>query len=382
MSTCDNEAHKVSAATEDFTIGVEEEYQIVGADSRELRPRAERIMRGARDEAGDDVTNELYLSQIEIGTPVCRTLADVRGELTRLRHAVCEAARRTNSRICAAATHPFSHWEDQQVTPKARYVAISQDYQQLAREQIICGCHVHVGIDDSEMMIQTMNRARAFLAPLLALSANSPYWLGTDTGYASYRTEIWSRFPMSGAPQIFRDHREYERLVGTLVAAEAITDGSKIYWDLRPSSRFSTLEFRVTDVCLTIDEAVMIAGLVQALARTCYAEAARDAEAPEYARPELLRAAQWRAARYGLDADLIDVPALRSRPAPEVIASFLAYLRPALEEHAAWDEVTTLVSETLARGNGASRQRAAYVARDSHEGVVDFVIDETRRGLD
>lgn len=367
--------------TEDFTIGVEEEYQIVNPQTRELRPSAERILPRAQSEVGDDVTTELFLSQIEIGTPVCRTLTDVRDELVRLRRAVTEAAERTGSRIAATATHPFSHWEDQQVTPKARYINIWQDYQQLAREQLICGCHVHVGIRDNEAMIGTMNRVRPHLAALLALAANSPFWLGADTGYASYRTEIWSRFPMSGAPQIFRDYAEYEQLVADLVATESISDGSKIYWDVRPSARFSTLEFRVTDVCLTIDEAVMIAGLVQALTRTCHREAVRD-EDTRYARPEILRAAAWRAARYGLDADLIDVGAKRAAPASEVINNLLAYLRPALEEAAAWEEVSSLVAETLARGNGATRQRAALAEGSKLNAVVDFVVAETRRGLD
>src|SRR5262249_49865910 len=159
-----------------------------------------RILPRARESAGDDVTNELFLSQIEIGTPVCRTLADVRAELKRLRRCVIAAAEREGSRIAAAGTHPFSHWEDQAVTPKARYFGIAADFQQLAREQIIFGCHVHVGIEDRDAAIGVLNRTRPWLATLLALSANSPFWLGMDTGYASYRTELFQRFPMVGTP--------------------------------------------------------------------------------------------------------------------------------------------------------------------------------------
>ncbi len=379
MSTSEQEVTKV-ATTGDFTIGVEEEYQIVDGVTRELRQRQERILQKAEAEAGDDVQPELYLSQIEIGTPICRTLEDVRAELVRLRRTVVEAAEDTRSRIAALATHPFSHWEDQQVTPKARYIGIWSDYQQLAREQLICGCHVHVGISDEEMLIQTMNRVRPHLPVLLALSANSPFWLGTDTGYSSYRTEVWSRFPMSGIPQTFRDRAEYDKLVEDLVQAEAISDGTKIYWDVRPSARFATLEFRSPDVCLTIDEAVMIAGLVQALARTAHDEARRDAEL-KHARPELLRAAVWRAARYGLDADLIDVAERRARPAREVVNELLSYVRPALEDHEAWTEVSTLVKETLERGNGATRQRAAYAQNESLTDVVDFAVAETFKNI-
>jgi carboxylate-amine ligase len=364
---------------EEFTVGVEEEYQIINARTRELHSRQEQIMPEAEERIGDSVTPELYLSQIEIGTPVCRTLADVRAEIVRLRREVIAAAENQGNHIAAAGTHPFSHWEDQQLTPKARYVGIEQDYQQLAREQLIFGCHVHVGIRDREAAIKVMNRARPWLAVLLALSANSPYWLGADTGYASFRTQLWRRWPMAGTPQIFASRAEYDELVEALVATESISDATKIYWDTRPSARFETLEFRVTDVCMTVDEAVMVAGLAQALARTCYADALRDSPI-DHARPELLRAAKWRAARYGLDADLIDVETKRAVPALELVEKLLAFLRPVLEEHQEWDEIQALVRETCARGTGAARQRAAYAQANRYEDVVDLIVAETGKG--
>ncbi len=367
------------ATTEEFTIGVEEEYQIVDRQTRELHSRAAHILLGARAAVGDQVTPELYLSQIEIGTPVCGTLAEVRAQLSRLRREVIAAAEREGNWIGAAATHPFSHWADQQLTPKARYIGISQDYQQLAREHLIFGCHVHVGINDHEAVIQVMNRARPWLAVLLALAANSPFWLGADTGYGSFRTEIWRRWPMAGTPHAFRSRAEYDALVGALVATGSIEDGTKIYWDVRPSARFETLEFRAADVCLTVDEAVMTAGLARALARACHAQAVSD-EPITHARPELLRAAKWRAARYGLDADLIDVEAGEARPARHVVETLLAFLRPTLEEHDEWDEVSALVRETLERGNGATRQRETYTRTGSLQEVVDFIVVETRKG--
>ncbi|HVG32810.1 MAG TPA: carboxylate-amine ligase, partial [Pyrinomonadaceae bacterium] len=344
---------------EEFTIGVEEEYQIINTKTRELHSRQERILDGAQEALGDEVTAELYLSQIEIGTPICRALAEVRRELVRLRGEVIASAEREGNGIAAAGTHPFSHWGEQQITPKARYVGIAQDYQQLAREQLIFGCHVHVGINDREAAIQVMNRARTWLAPLLALAANSPFWLGVDTGYASFRTEIWRRWPMAGTPQVFASRAEYDRVIEALVKTESITDATKIYWDVRPSARFETVEFRVTDVCMTVDEAVMLAGLVRTLAETCYGQAIRD-EPARHARPELLRAAKWRAARYGLDADLIDTEEERAVPAAELIEKLLAFLRPVLEARAEWDEVSGLVRQTIERGTGATRQRAAY----------------------
>ena len=366
---------------EQFTIGVEEEYQIVDRETRELRPRALRILPEAQAAVGDQVTPELFLSQIEIGTPVCRTLAEVRAELTRLRREVITAAERDGHLIAAAGTHPFSHWEDQKLTPKRRYRGIAEEYEQLAREQLIYGCHVHVGIRDREAAIGVMNRVRLWLAPLLALAANSPYWLGWDTGYASFRTEIWRRWPMSGTPQVFSSRAEYDALVETLIATGSVSDGTKIYWDVRPSARFETLEYRVTDVCLTIDEAVMIAGLVRALTRTAYNHFMRGEPLTEV-RPELLRAAKWRAARYGLDAELVDAREGCARPAADIIEKLLAHLRPALEADGSWEEVSTLTRYTLARGNGATRQRQVFARTDSFEAVVDFNVGETAKGTE
>jgi carboxylate-amine ligase len=368
----------MSNITEEFTVGVEEEYQIIDSETRELRSQQARMLPEAQRAVGDEVQPELYLSQIEIGTPVCRNLSEVRRELVRLRREVIAAAGLEGKRIAAAGTHPFSHWGEQQLTPKARYVGIAQDYQQLAREQLIFGCHVHVGIRDREAVIQVMNRARVWLASLLALASNSPFWLGVDTGYSSFRTEIWRRWPTAGTPQVFASRTEYDRLVEALVQTESISDGTKIYWDVRPSARFETIEFRVTDVCMTVDEAVMIAGLARSLAQTCYAQALSD-EPIEHARPELLRAAKWRAARYGLDADLIDTGALSAVPAPELIEKFLVFLRPALEESGEWDEVSGLVRDTLRRGTGAKRQRAAFARRGRLEDVIDLIVAETAR---
>jgi carboxylate-amine ligase len=370
----------MSANTEPFTIGVEEEYQIINRKTRALQPRGARILLEAQAAVGDQVTPELYLSQIEIGTHVCHTLADLRAELVRLRRELIAAAEEEGALIAAAGTHPFSHWIDQQLTPKARYIEIAQDYQQLAREQLIFGCHVHIGITDREAAIQVMNRARPWLAVLLALAANSPFWLGTDTGYSSFRTEIWRRWPMAGTPQVFHSRAEFDALVQSLVATGSIEDGTKIYWDVRPSARFETLEFRVADVCMTVDEAVVIASLVRALARTCYAEAVREKEV-QYVRPELLRAAKWRAARYGLDADLIDLEAGRATPARELVWKFLSFLRPMLEEQGDWEETSAIVQEIVERGGGASRQREVYARNGNFEEVVDFIVAETRKGV-
>jgi carboxylate-amine ligase len=368
----------VALQKEDFTLGVEEEFQIIKPESRALQSHAQAILPEAQAAVGDQVTQELYLSMIEIGTPVCHSLTDVRNELRRLRSEVITAAANDGCQIAAAGTHPFSHWNKQRLTPKDRYMDMATDYQQLIREQLIFGCHVHVGIPNRELAIQVMNRVRPWLASLLALASNSPFWLGVDTGYASYRTEIWGRWPMSGNPHVFADRAEYDRLTETLIAVGGISDASNIYWDVRPSMHYETLEFRVTDVCLTIDEAVMVAGLARGLARTCALEAERYV-AIEHVRPEVLRAAKWQAARFGLTGDLVDLQEKRLVPARVLIEKLLAYIRPALEEYNEWETVARLVRTTMDQGTGAKRQRAVYEKTNSHESVVDFIVAETAK---
>lgn len=369
----------MAATEDDFTIGVEEEFQIVHPETRALVPGAGPLLARARRDVGDEATNELFLSQVEVGTPPRRTLAEVRAEIVRLRRALIAAAERAGSRIAASGTHPFSHWEDQRVTPKGRYLGLAEDYRQLAREQIICGCHVHVGIADREAAIRVMDRCRPWLPTLLALAGNSPFWLGVDTGYASYRSELFLRLPTAGPPERLGSRAGYDRVVADLVAVGLVEDASKIYWDVRPSMHFETIEFRVADVCATVDEAVMVAGLCRALARQCHALDLAGRPGPD-PRPELIRAARWQAARYGLEGDLIDPAAPRAEPAAERVGALLDFVRPALEAAGDWAEVAEIVRATLARGNGARRQRAAFARAGRLEDVVDEVVAETALG--
>lgn len=364
----------------DFTLGVEEEYQIIDPETRALRSRGQRVLKAAQQTLGDEVQPELHQSQIETATPICQTLSEVRAELARLRGEIIAAAQADGNTIAAAGTHPFSHWEEQRITPKPRYRGLVHDFQQLAREQVIFGCHVHVGLADPEDGVAVINRARVWLAPILALAANSPFWQGDDTGYASFRTELWGRWPMAGPPLLFADRAEHDRLIRALVATGSIEDMTKVYWDIRLPEKVPTVEFRIADVCQTIDEAVMVAGLARALARTCREQAGRNEPFPA-ARPELLRAAHWRAARYGLDADLIDLAGERAVPAAELVEALLAFVRPSLEAFGDWDEVSALVRETLGRGNGATRQRRAFERTGRLEDVVDAIVAETAEGI-
>lgn len=365
---------------EDYTLGVEEEYQVIDPETRALCPGAEDVLRRARRTLGEDrVVPELRASQLEVLTPVCRTLSEVRGELLRLRWGVIRAAEEAGVRIAAASTHPFSHWQDQPITAGERYEKILDRERRMAEEQVVFGFHVHVGLSDREAAVQTMNRARLWLAPLLALSANSPFWMGEDTGYASYRTQIWGWLPTAGPPGPFSSLAEHDALVESLVATGGAMEANQVYWDMRLPQKLETVEIRVCDVCSSIDEAVMLAGLCRALVRTCHNGAEEEKPYPEV-RPEILRAAHWVASRYGLGADLVDVEAGHLAPAKEVIEKLLAFTRRALEEHGDWKEVSVLVGDTLKRGNGAVRQCQVYERSGKLGDVVDALIEDTAKG--
>lgn len=365
------------------TLGVEEEYLLLDAESGVLRPVNDVVLRDAEPSMGELVHSELMRSQVEVSTPVCSSLDEVATQLRALRRRLNEAAARHGCRLGAAGSHPSARWETQEVTPKERYLAMEHEFQQTAAETLICGCHVHVGIEDVDLRIRVMNRIRPWLPTILALSANSPFWGGDDTGYASYRTMVFRRWPMTGMPQHFADNNDYEGAVAALVKAGAIEDATHLYWYSRPSARFPTLEVRVADVCLTVEEAVAVAGLIAAAAETARREDAggrgADAAADPTARvrQEVLEAAVWRAARYGMSDRLIDVEAGDLRPAEEVMQGLLTTLRPALEEGGAWELVSGGVQRILTDGTAADRQRAVYRRRGSLTDVARFIADAT-----
>jgi glutamate---cysteine ligase / carboxylate-amine ligase len=356
----------------DFGFGIEEEHQILDPGSGELRSEIERLLPMVQARLGDRAQPELYQAQIETATDVCESLADARAELIRLRSALLEAAGRLGVAIATAGTHPFSDWRSQRITRKARYQRLLADYQQVAREQVLFGCHVHVGIPDPESAVQTMNRVRAWLPTILALTANSPFWLGADTGYASYRAEVWLRWPSAGMPPTLSGRAEYDALVSGLVGSGSIRDATKVYWDVRPSTRYPTLEFRITDACTSVDEALMVAGLSRALARACCEAAWRD-DPPALPPVTLLRAAKWQAARFGLEGQLVDPTTGEVVPVPAMARRLLAFLRPVLEDEGDWEEVGELLERVLTDGNGAIRQRRALARSGGFPAVIEAI---------
>ncbi|GCE22799.1 carboxylate-amine ligase [Dictyobacter kobayashii] len=370
----------MSSDPKSWSIGIEEEYQIIDPHTRALTSASQSILSFIEPDLQQHIDSELQSSQIETASPICYTLSEVRNMVIHMRAGLISAAAKANCWIAAAATHPFSHWNEQQITQKPRYQQVQQNYQQLSHEQVIQGCHVHIGCPDRELALQIINRARLWLAPLLALSANSPYWLKADTGYASFRSIIWSRWPIAGPPPYIPTSAAYNDLIRLFIRTGTLEDASHVYWDIRLSEHYPTIEFRIMDVCMTVDETVMLTGLIRALVQTC-AEQARQGIPYPTVPNEVLRAAHWRAARYGLEQDLTDADAGSIIPAHELIERFLLLLRPVLKENNEWAEISTLVNATLRHGNGAMRQRTAFKNTERHQDVVDFIVAETARGV-
>ena len=367
--------------TDAFTIGVEEEYQIVHPETRELASKSGQLINAnEQDDQSQDLLYEMHRCQVEIATGICHTLEDVRRELTQARRAAIVAAQEHGLAIAAAGTHPFSRWQNQEVTPKDRYHDLNNLLQQLIRELIIFGCHVHVGIADRDAAVEVVNRSRQWLPTLLSLTANSPFWLGNDTGYHSYRMELWCRLPTAGPPPHFIDYDDYRTLIQQLIDTDITDDPTKIYWDIRLSERYPTVEFRAADMCGTVDEAVMYAGIIRALAQTCYQDAQDNKPYPKI-RSALLKAGMWQAARYGTEGDLIDFATLRSVPASDSIHTLLNYIRPVLEKHDDWNKVSQQVEMILTEGNSAQRQQQIYQTTGNPQAVVDYLVEQTTRGI-
>lgn len=352
-------------------LGVEEEFLLLDPRTGHVRASADAVLASAGRSEGA-FEQELLAAQVESGTPVCSTLADVRRELGRLRTTLAAAAAHRQARLAAVAAAPVGSGDEQPVTASSRYRQMAEVFGPVAREQVVCGCHVHVSVADPELAIQVINHARPWLPLLLAVSANSPYWRGVDTGYASYRSVLWSRWPTAGPPGVFADRADYDATVDGLLATEVLRDRGMIYWDARPSETFPTVEFRVADVCLEIDDAVLLAALARGLASTCAAAAARDDPVPSL-RPEQQRGAHWRAARFGLTDELVQPGSGGLAPARAVLQAFLDYTRAALDEHGDTAEVAALLEPLLLAGTGAERQRAAYARRGDMSDVLELV---------
>jgi carboxylate-amine ligase len=332
-------------------MGVEEELLLVSATGEPL-PQSKAVAAGAGDL---DVELELTRVQIEINTPVCTTADELHDHLRRMRSRLAEAAAEQGGRLCAIAVPPTGE-AAQLVTKKERYQRMEARYGLLAREQSVCGCHVHIDVPDKETAIRVSNHLRPWLPALLALTANSAIYLGSDTGFASWRSIMWSRWPCSGPPPYFESAAHYDALVAMLIASGSIMDERMVYWDVRPSSHLPTVEVRISDVPLTIDETVLLATLIRALVMT----ATTDGSLGPKLEPEVLRAAYWLAARDGLEGNGLDVVHAEPLPMPQVIDLLINHVGDALQELDDTDRVEETLHRLTAEGNGAVKQRKAF----------------------
>jgi YbdK family carboxylate-amine ligase len=358
-------------------VGLEEEFLVVDLDTRRLTPRAHAMLDRLPH---DGFAAELQRSVVETNSTPLEDLGDIRAEIFRLRQALVSAGEPLGVGVMASGTTPLTGVGGYTFSPGERYRYLSETYRFLAQEQLICGTQVHVEIDDRDVAVLAAQRAEAWLPPLLALSASSPYWLNEDSGYASSRALAWLRWPSAGPLGPFADAAQYDRTVEDLVASGVIDDGGMVYFDIRLSTHVPTLELRICDACPLIDDVVLLAGLFRALI-TRESDAVDKGEPPRgEQRPALLRAATWRAARSGLEGDLLSPLTSRPMSAPQLIAWLLDDLRPTLEELGDWETVAGLADEALRRGSSASRQRGAFALSGRPKDAVDLLLAETRRG--
>ncbi|MCW2741585.1 MAG: putative Carboxylate-amine ligase [Blastococcus sp.] len=357
------------------TFGVEEEFHLVDPGSYRLTRSpalADAVLRG---EAGPHLHAEITTTQLEAVTGICTSLPQLRAELVTTRAEAAGAAARAGVRILASSTHPFDSWQQQDITPAPRYEAMVDRWAGLAEQQDICGCHVHVGVPDLETAVAVMDRARPYLSVLLAMTGSSPFHDGVDTGHSSYRTVWWSRWPTTGPPEYLGSAERFQEVVAGMVASGVIADGSHLYWDLRPSSHLPTLEFRLADVCTEVDDVVLHAALAGSLVRVLADRAERGESCPR-PRPELLRAARWRAARFGLEGQLFDPLTRELVPARVAVRRLLAELEHDLRDRGDWGAVVELVERLFERGTSASRQRRTWLRTGDWREVATGIVRE------
>ncbi|MFY9558973.1 MAG: carboxylate-amine ligase [Terriglobales bacterium] len=363
-----------------YTLGIEEEYQTVDPDTRDLRSHihAEIIAKGKLI-LQERVKSEMHQSVVEVGTSVCKNIKDANNELKKLRRDMIRLSRENGLRLASAGTHPFADWRMQEVNPDERYKNIVQDMQLVARANLIFGLHVHVGVEDRETAIQLMNHARYFVPHLLAISSNSPFWLGMDTGLKSYRCKVFDKFPRTNMPDYFPSWGEYENYIKLLIKTNCIDNAKKIWWDIRPHPFFNTLEFRVCDLPMRVEETIAIAALIQATVAKLYKLHAANQGFRLYRR-SLLMENKWRAARYGIDGKLIDFGKQIEVPERELLEEYLEFVDEVLDELDSRQEVE-YVREIIKMGTGADRQLKVYRETGDMKAVVDYIIEETEVGL-
>jgi carboxylate-amine ligase len=363
-----------------LSIGIEEEYQTIDPQTRDLRSHiASEILPKAKMALHESVKPEMHQAVIEVGTKVCHSIKEAREDIQTLRREMIKLAGENGLLLAAASTHPFADWKVQDIYPAERYRRVLEEMQMLARANLVFGLHVHVGIEDRNTAIHIMNSMRYFLPHILALSSNSPFWMGMPTGFKSYRSKVFERFPRTGIPDVFANWADYETFVNLLVKTGCIDNGKKIWWDIRPHPHFHTLEVRVSDIPMRLDETMALAALIQATVAMLYKLHASNKSYRIYGRA-LIMENKFRASRYGLDGMLIDFGKEEEVPMRQLMLEYLEMIDDVVDELGSRDEIN-YIHQMLEMGSGADRQLKVYEETGDLKKVVDYMVAETRLGV-
>jgi carboxylate-amine ligase len=359
-----------------FTLGIEEEFQIVDPETRELRSHVAEILEEGKLLLGEKIKPEMIQSMVEVGTGVCANIQEAREDITKLRCIISGLAKKKGMAIVAASTHPFSKWSEQQIYDGDRYKLLVDELQMVARSLLIFGVHVHVGVPDLERRIQIMNAARYFLPHVLALTTSSPFWLGFNTGLKSYRSEVFKKFPRTEIPDHFESYQQFQSYVDLLVKMNCIQNGSKIWWDVRPHHLFPTLEFRICDSPTRVDDTIAVAALFQAIVAKLHTLIDNNLGFRIYHR-RLILENKWRAIRYGLDGMLLDLGKQKEVPARDLIRELLEFVDEVVDPLGSRKEIEH-IHTILDRGTSADEQLLVYEANNhDFNAVVDMLMVNT-----
>ncbi|MFT3764015.1 MAG: carboxylate-amine ligase [Minicystis sp.] len=363
-----------------FTLGIEEEFQIVHPETRELRSYVSRLLEEGKENAllRERVRPEMHQSVVETGTGICKDIRQARDEVTELRASLCDLAKKGGLRIVGAGTHPFSDWKKQEITDGDRYKGIVEDLQDVARANLIFGLHVHVGIKDRDTAMALANQVRYFLPHILAISTSSPFWLGRNSGLKSIRSEIFKRFPRTGIPGKFPSYQAFQSYVDLLVKTGCIDNAKKIWWDVRAHPFFDTVEVRICDMTTRIDDTIAIAALIQAVMGKLYLLYRRNLAFREYPRA-LIEENKWRAVRYGMDGQLIDFGKQEQVPVRALIGELLEFVQETAEIFRSQGDLER-IREICRDGSSADRQLAIHARTNNFHAVVDDLIEQSAMG--
>src|SRR5947199_1922902 len=364
---------------ERYTLGIEEEFQIVDPETRELRSHVSEMLEEGRMILGEKVKPEMIQAQIEVGTGICRNIQEARADLTRLRAIISHLARKNGLAIVAASTHPISQWKEQQIYDDPHYALLIEELQMVARSLLIFGLHVHVGVADRERQIHIMNAARYFLPHVLALSTSSPFWLGVNSGLKSYRSEVFKKFPRTDIPDHFDSYASFQRYVELLLKTNSISNPKKIWWDVRMHANFPTLEFRICDIPTRVDDTIAIAALFQAIVAKLTQLIEKNLGFRLYRRM-LIQENKWRAVRYGLDGKMIDVGKQKEVPVCDLIPELLDFVDDVLDDLGSRKEVEH-IHTILERGTSADEQLRVYQETNDLKAVVDRLMELTMENV-